>query len=179
MAISGKLVDQQFGPPVPVSPDDVGQIVLAVDTRDSAGRPSGKVEALGDAEFRRSIYVQVRRSMPLGLLEPFDLPQMTPNCEKRAASTAAPQSLFMMNNPFVIQQSEVLANRIRESAGTDLSAQVTLAWRLVFGRLPSESDVQAGVEFLTVPDATAETSSDALNLFCHALFSSNGFLYVD
>ena len=179
MAISGKLVDQQFGPPVPVSPDDVGQIVLAVDTRDSAGRPSGKVEALGDAEFRRSIYVQVRRSMPLGLLEPFDLPQMTPNCEKRAASTAAPQSLFMMNNPFVIQQSEVLANRIREIAGTDLSAQVTLAWRLVFGHMPSESDVQAGVEFLTVPDATAETSSDALNLFCHALFSSNGFLYVD
>ncbi len=179
MAISGKLIDQQFGPPVPVSPDDVGQIVLAVDTRDSAGRPSGKVEALGDGEFRRSIYVQVRRSMPLGLLEPFDLPQMTPNCDKRAASTAAPQSLFMMNNPFVIQQSELLANRIREKAGADLSTQTTLAWRLVFGRVPSESDVQAGVEFLTVPDATAETSAAALNHFCHALLSSNGFLYVD
>ena len=179
MAMSGKLVDQPFGPPVPVSPDDVGQIVLAVDTRDSAGRPSGKVEALGDSEFRRSIYVQVRRSMPLGLLEPFDLPQMTPNCEKRAASTAAPQSLFMMNNPFVIQQSEILANRICETAGTDLAAQVTLAWRLVFGRLPSESDVQAGVEFLTVRDATAESSAVALNHFCHALLSSNGFLYVD
>ena len=179
MAISGKLVNQPFGPPVPVSPDDVGQIVLAVDTRDSAGRPSGKVEALGDAEFRRSIYVQVRRSMPLGLLEPFDLPQMTPNCEKRAASTAAPQSLFMMNNPFVIQQSELLANRIRATAGADFGAQVTLAWRLVFGRMPLESDVQAGIEFLTVPDATTETSAAALNLFCHALLSSNGFLYVD
>ena len=92
-----------------MSPDDVGQIVLAVDTRDSAGRPTGKVEPLGDDEFRRSIYVQVRRSMPLGVLEPFDLPRMTPNCEKRAVSTAAPQSLLMMNNPFVIQQAELLA----------------------------------------------------------------------
>ncbi len=179
LAVSGKLVDKPFGPPVPVSPDDVGQIVLAIDTRDSAGRPSGKVEPLGDAEFRRSIYVQVRRSMPLGVLEPFDLPRMTPNCEKRAASTAAPQSLLMMNNPFVIQQADLLANRVREKAGTDLTAQATLAWRSVFSRTPAESDVQAGVEFLTLPGETPEVQSAALNHFCHALLSSNGFLYVD
>jgi hypothetical protein len=179
LSVSGKLIDKPFGPPIPVSPDDVGQIVLAMDNRDSAGRPSGKLASLGDDEFRRSIYVQVRRSMPLGVLEPFDLPRMTPNCEKRAASTAAPQALLMMNNPFVIQQAELLANRIREKAGTDLTAQATLAWRLVFGRKPSESDVLSGVEFLSVPDATPETSATALNHFCHALLSSNGFLYVD
>ncbi len=179
LAVSGKLVTRLFGPPVPVSPDDVGQIVLAIDTRDSAGRPSGKVDALGDEEFRRSIYVQVRRSMPLGVLEPFDLPRMTPNCEKRTSSTAAPQSLLMMNNPFMIQQAELLANRVRETAGDDPTAQVTLAWRWVFGRTPLDSDVQAGVEFLIVPDTTPETSGAALNHFCHALLSSNGFLYVD
>lgn len=179
LALSGKLVDKPFGPPVPVSPDDVGQIVLAIDTRDSAGRPSGKVEPLGDEEFRRSIYVQVRRSMPLGVLEPFDLPRMTPNCEKRDASTNAPQSLLLMNNPFVIQQAEMFANRIRETAGTDLAAQVTLAWRMVFTRHPTEGDVQSGVEFLTLPDATPEIQAAALNHFCQALLSSNGFLYVD
>lgn len=179
LAVSGKLVRQPFGPPVPVSPDDVGQIVLAVDTRDSAGRPTGKVEPLGDSEFRRSIYVQVRRSMPLGVLEPFDLPQMTPNCEKRAASTAAPQSLLMMNNSFVIQQAELLANRVRERAGTDPAAQVTLAWRTVFGHRPTEIDVQSGVEFLTQPDETPEIQATALNHFCQALFCSNRFLYVD
>ena len=117
--------------------------------------------------------------MPLGVLEPFDLPRMTPNCEERAASTAAPQALLMMNNPFVIQQADLLASRVRENAGTDLAAQAKLAWRLVFGRTPLESDVQSGVEFLTVPDATTETSAAALNHFCHALLSANGFLYVD
>jgi len=179
LALSGKLVDKPFGPPIPVSPDDVGQNVLAIDTRDSAGRPSGKVEPLGDDEFRRSIYVQVRRSMPLGVLEPFDLPRMTPNCEKRDASTNAPQSLLLMNNPFVIQQAELLANRIRETAGTDPASQVTLAWRLVFSRSPSENDVQSGVEFLNLPEATPEIQTAALNQFCQALISSNGFLYVD
>ena len=117
--------------------------------------------------------------MPLGVLEPFDLPQMTPNCEKRAASTAAPQSLLMMNNPFVIQQADLLANRVREKAGTDLAAQATLAWRLVFSRKPAQSDVQAAVEFLTMSGEAPEVQSAALNHFCHALLSSNGFLYVD
>ena len=180
LAVSGKLVDKPFGPPVPVSPDDVGQIVLAIDTRDSAGRPSGKVEPIGDNEFRRSIYVQVRRSMPLGVLEPFDLPRMTPNCEKRAVSTAAPQSLLMMNNPFVIQQAELLASRVREKAGDGPGSPGEHWPGDRFSAVhPTESDVQAGVEFLTMPGETPEAQSAALNHFCHALLSSNGFLYVD
>ena len=179
LSVSGKLVDTPFGKPVPVSPDDVGQIVVAIDTRDSAGRPTGKVEPLGDDEFRRSIYIQVRRSMPLGVMEPFDLPRMTPNCERRVSSTASTQSLMMMNNPFVIQQAEALANRIRSTAGTELPAQVTFAWRTIFGRSPSESDFQAGVEFLTPVDSSPEAAAAALNHFCQALLSANGFLHVD
>jgi mono/diheme cytochrome c family protein len=179
LAVSGKLVNKPFGPPLPVSPDDVGQIILAVDNRDSAGRPSGKIKSLGDEEFRRSIYVQVRRTMPLGVLEPFDMPQMTPNCEQRNASTNAPQSLLLMNNPFVVQQAELLAGRLRDTAGSDVAAQVRLAWRLVFGRHPSDSDLQTGIGFLTLLDATPEQQAAALNHFCQALLSSNGFLYVD
>ncbi len=179
LSLSGKLTTTPFGKPVPVSPDDVGQIVVAVDTRDSAGRPSGKVEALGDDEFRRSIYIQVRRSMPLGVLEPFDMPRMTPNCERRPSSTVSPQALLMMNNPFVIQQSEFLANRIR-TAAPDVSEQVKLAWRMIFGRTASEAEIQSGVEFLTpAADATPEVANAALNHFCQALLSSNGFLYAE
>ena len=103
-----------FGPPVPVAPDEAGQvIVVGVDTRDSAGQPVGKRAALGDEEFRRSLYIQVRRSLPLGLLETFDAPAMTPNCERRASSTVAPQSLLLMNNDFVVEQSEAFAARRR------------------------------------------------------------------
>ncbi len=85
LASSGRLSAKMFGPPVPITPDDVGQIVVGVDTRDSSGRPTGKVVDLGEDEFRRSIYVQVQRSKPLGMLETFDAPTMSPNCELRAA----------------------------------------------------------------------------------------------
>ncbi|HCP11436.1 MAG TPA: hypothetical protein DIT89_03805, partial [Planctomycetaceae bacterium] len=128
LSVAGRLNLKQAGPPAPVSPDDVGQYVIAIDTRDSAGRPTGKVEALNGEDLRRSIYVQVRRSMPLGVLEPFDLPRMTPNCERRAASTTSSQALLMLNNPFVLQQAGGLAERLR-AGSMDQAVQIDTAWR--------------------------------------------------
>ena len=188
LAVSGRLSDKMFGPPVPITPDDTGQIVVGVDTRDSSGRPTGKVVPLGDDEFRRSIYVQVQRSKPLGILETFDAPVMAPNCEQRASSTVAPQSLLMMNNSFVLQQAEAMADRIEREVGAEPSAQIQAAWRLAFGREPSASQIQAGVAFLTEQAAAVAASAPAeqpkpahvaLSNLCHALVISNGFLYVD
>jgi mono/diheme cytochrome c family protein len=192
LALSGRLSTKQSGPPVPVAPDDVGQIVVAVDTRDSAGRPSGKVVALGEEEFRRSIYVQVRRSMPLGMLEPFDAPLMTPNCQQRSSSTVAPQSLLLMNSPAVAREAAEMAARVERESGNDLAARVARAWHLVFGRQPTAGQVEAGVGFLNgqadaaaaLPPADPKTPRPepariALANLCHALISSNGFLYVD
>ena len=69
--------------PAPVAPDESGQVIIGRDTRDSAGRPSAKSGDLGAEARRRSLYVQVRRSLPLGVLETFDAPLMAPNCERR------------------------------------------------------------------------------------------------
>ena len=80
---SGDLNPAMYGPPAPVAPDESGQVVIGRDTRDSAGRPSGKSADLGSERVRRSLYVQVRRSLPLGVLETFDAPMMAPNCERR------------------------------------------------------------------------------------------------
>jgi len=192
LSVAGQLSPKMFGTPVPVAPDEVGQIVVAVDTRDSAGRPTGKVVPLGEEEFRRSIYVQVRRSQPLGMLDPFDAPLMTPNCDQRASSTVAPQSLLMMNSAFVVRQAEVMATRIVREAGEDTAAQFRLAWQLAFSREPTDGEVQAGVAFLTsqtqslaaVVSAEAKAGTPqppqlALAHLCQAFLSSNGFLYVD
>jgi hypothetical protein len=194
LAVSGQLNGKMGGPPAPVSPDDVGQYVIAIDTRDSAGRPTGKVEALNGEDLRRSIYVQVRRSMPLGVLEPFDLPRMTPNCERRAVSTTSSQALLMLNNPFVLQQAGKLAERLR-SGSQEQGEQIETAWRLVFGRRPTPEDVAGAVEFLSAgvtaaggtadvagdgkPAANAGAAVDPLQLWCHALLCSSGFLYAE
>lgn len=196
LAVSGQLTTNQYGAPVPVMPDDVGQVVVGIDNRDSAGRPSGKIVPLGADEFRRSLYVSVRRSLPLGVLEPFDAPVMTPNCEQRAFSTVAPQSLLMMNNQFVVQQSQALAERLRrETADANEAAQplAKAAWLAVFGQTPTAEQSTAAADYLKAqieyftqhppvsPPKTppVDPVTLALSTYCQALFSSNAFLYVD
>ena len=191
MALSGVLSSKMYGPPIPVTPDPVGQIIVAIDTRDAAGVHTKKFVSLGEDTYRRSIYVQIRRSMPLAMLEPFDMPTLTPNCELRPVSTVAPQSLLMLNSPIVVELAEAMAKRVEQTAGTDPAAQVQLAWTLTFGRPATAAEVQGGVEFLgeqvttfPPPPADAKTPGPspqhlALAHLCHALVSSNGFLYVD
>ncbi len=189
LAASGKLNRKMYGPPVPVTPDEVGQVVLGADTRDSAGRPTGRKVPLGEEEFRRSIYVQVRRSLPLSVLEPFDPATVNPNCEVRATSTVALQSLLLLNNEFPVRQSEEIAQRVIRTAGPEVSAQVRFAWRLILGQEPTAEQVAGACSFLSRQSARfaaekpkpAAPAPDARALasFCHALLCSNGFLYVD
>src|SRR5205823_12862587 len=124
------------------------QVIVGLDNRDSAGRPQGKRGALGADEFRRSVYVQVRRSLPLSMLETFDAPALNPNCELRNRSTVAPQSLLLMNNDFILSQSQALAERVIAETTCDSAARVRLAWRLVLADEPSDAEIKSAVAFL-------------------------------
>ena len=188
LSLSGQLLWKMHGPPAPVSLDSVGQrVIVSVNQYDPTGRLLPDVAAVGEDEFRRSIYIQVRRSMPLGVLVPFDLPTLKPNCQLRIFSTNAPQSLLMMNDPFVLKQVDGLAGRIRDVAGDDPARQLQQAWQLVLGRMPSDREEQAALVFLeeqaaslraATPDL-ANPQQGALTHLCQALVSSNGFLYVE
>ena len=198
LAVNGKINLKMFGAPVPIMSDEDGQIVVGVDTNDSTGRPSGKFVSLEGEEFRRSLYIQMRRTKPIGMLEAFDLPRMEPNCELRNASTVATQSLAMMNGDFTITQSKYFAERVVHDAGGDVQAQVKRAWQLAFGRAPSDSDLKNSVAFLAKQTALfqanplklpppakgkeappAEPPMQALTTLCQALLTSNQFLYID
>jgi len=188
LRLGGRFSSEMYGPAVPVSLDSVGQrIIVSINQYDPSGRLLKGIGSVGVGEFRRTIYVQVRRSMPLGVLSPFDLPTMKPNCELRTSSTTAPQSLAMMNDPFVIRHVQGLARRVGGEASDNPAARFGLAWRLVFGRGPNDTEVRAGLKFLEDETAAVRSASPkdanpaltALSHLCHALVSSNGFLYVD
>jgi mono/diheme cytochrome c family protein len=186
LAVSGRLNVKAFGKPVPVKTDGVGQIVVGVDNLDAAGYETGKGTMPPGEEYRRSVYVQVRRSRPLGVLAAFDAPVMEPNCEARTASTVAPQALLLMNNAFVVGNAAAFADRVRREAGADARAQIVRAWRLAFGSDPAERNMDAARAFLAeqeaifhARDARADAAGQALASFCHALLSANAFLYVD
>ncbi|SKB06438.1 Planctomycete cytochrome C [Prosthecobacter debontii] len=199
LAVSGKLNPKLGGQPVPVTFNEEGQIVIGIDTRDAAGRQTGKFVTLEGEEYRRSIYVQARRSTPLEMFATFDAPAMTdPNCASRPVTTVSPQSLLLMNNGYMREHAQDLALRVQREAGPDLEKQVQRAWELSFSRSPSMSDqleamalVKAQTEhYKSHPAklehvAAAPEKKDAdpallgLAALCHALLSSNAFLYVD
>ncbi|MGE0761232.1 MAG: DUF1549 and DUF1553 domain-containing protein, partial [Pirellulaceae bacterium] len=206
LAVSGRLNLKAGGPPVPVMADRVGQYVLGIENL-NAGRP-GEVIPMKGEDFRRSVYAQVRRSRPLSLLEPFDLPRMEPNCTRRSASTVATQSLLLMNNEFMLDAAGALADRLVVHASGDLLEQIRWAWRYAYGADPDAVELGAAAQFVLdqveylaahpqpVVDAAdkkaaagrvskpvaataANPQRDAMVSLCHALLSSNRFLYVD
>jgi hypothetical protein len=178
LAVSGELNIKPFGPAVPVMADRVGQFVIGKENL-NAGRP-GEVLPMHGEDLRRSIYVQVRRSRRLSILEPFDLPRMEPNCASRSTSTVSPQALMLMNSDFVIERARKFAARLRREAGDDLGAQISLAWKLAFAAQPSAAELDSAMAFVQqqavhFPDQPTEATAS----FCQALLSSNHFLYID
>ena len=198
LAVSGKLSLTQFGAPVAVARDTAGRVVTGAQKTDGNGDPTG-VDALGDAEFRRSIYVQMRRSRPLTVLDTFDLPVMSPNCDARTVTTVAPQSLMLMNDVFVVTQSQHLAGRLRRESPGDVRAQITRAWRLLYGAAPTDGELRDNLTFLAEqaesiraraaatadaakkdqPPAPPDIQLQTLASLCQVLMSGNRFLYVD
>jgi hypothetical protein len=208
LAVGDRLNPRAFGPPVPVKENDAGQFVLGVENRDGAGRFTAEVSLPAGEDARRSVYVQVRRSRPLAVLDTFDWATAEPNCEARNSSTATPQALMLLNGEFVIAQAEAFADRVRVEAGADVQAQVARAWRLAYGCPPTADELSAAEAFLrdqtetfrkapppappkppaatkgktappAPPPAPPPAEARALAVFCQALLSSNRFLYVD
>ena len=62
---------------------------------------NGEIVVQADAAgLRRSLYLQVRRSQPLTLLQVFDQPVIETNCTRRGQSTVAAQALTLLNSEF-------------------------------------------------------------------------------
>jgi mono/diheme cytochrome c family protein len=191
LAVSGELNAKPFGPAVPVMADRVGQFVIGQENL-NAGRP-GVVLPMKGEDFRRSVYIQARRSRPLSVMAPFDLPRMEPNCTARSASTVSPQSLMLMNSSFAVSRANKFAERVQREASGGVSAQVKLAWQLAFAAEPTDEELGEAASFLEsqtkhfaahpLPESKDKTKTlpqqEALASLCHALLSSNRFLYID
>ncbi len=147
LSASGSLFDRMSGHPIPVREDAVGQIVVGVENKVGANEPGAEIP-IGAEQFRRSIYIEVRRSRPLALLRTFDLPVMETNCDRRVASTSAPQALMLMNSEFALIQANRFAKRLVEEGGADLKRQVARAFEIAFARAATASEIDESVAFL-------------------------------
>ena len=110
------------------------------------GGPSAPLTPLYN---RRTVYGKVSRYKLDDYLQLFDFPSPNLSAEKRFTTTVPLQRLFFMNSDFMQQQGELLARRVAPSRSADNRARIQKAYRLIFGRAPTEAEVKTGVQFLT------------------------------
>jgi cytochrome c553 len=123
----------------------------------------------GPDVWRRSVYVYQRRSLPFPMFETFDHPDMNLSAGARNVSTVPTQALTLLNNPFVVKQAELLAERIAREAPDDLVKQIDLGYQYGLARPPS--DLERSLALATV-------KAGSLVDFTHVLFNMNEFLYM-
>ena len=134
----------------------------------------------------RSVYLlMLRNSMPPELT-PFNLPDATTVTDKRDRSALATQSLYLLNNPFVIDQSKHFARRVQAVDG-DVTARLRHAYRWALAREPTLPELRRAEEFFRefdlsfVSSASSERpdQSQAWSALCQALLASNELRYLD
>jgi hypothetical protein len=179
VALAGRLNPQQFGPADPI-----------------ADRPDGLVTSVAaGGMYRRSIYVQHRRTLALTVLADFDRPAMSPNCTVRSESIVAPQALHLMNNQQIHDLSESFAARVLEEAGNDWGRQIDRCHWLAYGRAPAPDEREAALATLDDlrsewlrklaesadggREAAQQAARRALTNYCHAIVNSARFIFVD
>lgn len=175
LAASGKLNLQMAGVPAPVQPQGDGSVITADDANGN----------------RRSIYLIVRRSQHLTMLDLFDTPLMEVNCPERNTSTVPLQALALLHGPLSDQNSRALGDWILQAA-TDDPSRVEAAVERVLTRKPTAAERQRLLQF--VRETTDEQTSGATppteaqraaavrfawTQLALVLLNENEFLYVD
>ncbi len=128
---------------------------------------------------RRSIYIFVRRNLRYPMFQSFDMPDTHESCARRQATVTPDQALELMNGKLVQQWAAAMARRVDNDRGLDLRARAERALRLAYNRAPQADEIAKAASFLERQAAVAGSPTGALEDLCHALLSSNEFLYIN
>ena len=124
-------------------------------------------------ETYRTVYLSVVRDGLPEILTLFDFPDPSLILGERATTTVPAQSLYLMNNPFVIQQAEAMADRLLADKGDD-SSRVKRAYQMCFARTPTATELKGAQQFLT-EYSQKQQSRATWTAFCQALFATAEF----
>lgn len=104
---------------------------------------------------RRSVYMFVKRTMSSPWLDLFDYTNLTQPIAERPITTVAPQALMLLNDDFMLQQAEGLAQRATQEAEVGSMSPIERAFELAVQRRPTEFELQVLQQFLARQTAAA------------------------
>jgi hypothetical protein len=162
LVLSGKLDSTMGGPP--------GK--QFVEVKVFGMRPEADYQNFNvddPANYRRSIYRFILRTMPDPMMTALDCPDGTQLTPTRNVSITALQALAMVNDKFIIRQSEHLATRL-SAENREPRDQVTGLYQLAFCRPPRDTELAA---------VTAYAEKHGLANACRFLLNTNEFVFID
>jgi mono/diheme cytochrome c family protein len=128
------------------------------------------VDNHGEDTWRRMIYQERMRRVDDQIFTAFDFPDCGQIKAKRPVSTTPLQALNLLNSPFVISQSKLIAARALDDSGGDFNQAVDRCFELLLARPPSPTERAA---------VSTVTTSDDLLLLCRAILNSNAFTFLE
>lgn len=136
---------------------------------------------------KRSVYLPIVRNMLPDVLALFDAADPNGVTAVRNETTVASQGLFLLNHPFVRQQSQAFAERLLMDGQKNDEQRIEWAHRLAYGRSATPIEKEETITFLSTFQESstlgeireAERRRAAWQAFCQSLLCSNEFLYVE
>jgi len=123
---------------------------------------------------RRSIYTPVFRNTLPELMQVFDFADPNLVTGVRTTSSVPTQALFMMNSPFVHQQSTLAAKRLLKHPLSDDRLRIEHAYLLVLGRFPTDREQHILLNHLQENETSEETWAQVFQ----SLFASLDFRHL-
>jgi hypothetical protein len=114
--------------------------------------------------FRRAIYRWIFRTLPDPFMETLDCPDASQLTGARNVSVTPLQAMAVLNDKFVVRQSEHLAARIAGEGALEK------AYRLILQRTPTASESAALAPYI---------EKRGLANACRLLLNSNEFMFLD
>jgi len=127
---------------------------------------------------RRSVYTPAFRNNRLELFATFDFGDINSSIGQRYTSTVAPQALYFMNHPFIIEQSRAAAKRTLDSKLSDAES-LSAAFELTLSRPPTQNEATVCLERLTKAGANEKSRIETWSMIYQSLLGSLDFRYLN
>ncbi|MBI2804025.1 MAG: PSD1 domain-containing protein [Planctomycetes bacterium] len=190
--------------PARLSAEEIRDAMLAASGKLDRARPKGspamhlkvieltnvsplakKLEEAANTSVHRSIYLPLLRTLTPRSLEVFDFAEQGLVVGSRDATTVATQALYLLNDPFVRQQSQALAQRVLAGKGQSDARRITLAYALTLSRPATAKEIERATSYIADYENAAREEKSvqsprlaAWSSFCQALLASAEFRYI-
>jgi hypothetical protein len=118
---------------------------------------------------RRSIYRFIFRTLPDPFMDCLDCPDASQLTASRNVSITPLQAMALMNDRFIIRQSEHFADRLARTSPA-LTRQIEAAYHLALGRPPTSAELK-----MLEPYARKHGLANT----CRIILNSNEFVFVE